>query len=438
MSPQNCSLILCQHLFSYALVPAHQIYIDRGEHLTMTSDNSLRPTRAVRPWRASMLAAMVGVAPLIGATALVGIPSAAEAQIGFGVGISVNVGPPALPVYVQPAIPGPDYIWQPGYWGWNADASDYYWVPGTWVLAPRPGLLWTPGYWGWGGGAYAFHDGYWGQSIGYYGGISYGFGYTGIGYAGGYWNNNHFMYNRSVNNINSNNTNITNVYNKTVINNNNASHASFNGPGGVTARPTQQELAVAHQQHFAPTAVQQQHAKMAAAEPTLRASANHGLPPVAATAHPAAFHGPGVVGAAKAGSPTPYHATSTLAHGAGGGAGHPQGTQQSLATHGATGGGGAGHPQQSFAQHGGQTQSSTHGAGGGGGAGHPANQQFNAQHGGQTQSHGAGGGGGAGHPQQSFAQHGGGPGPGHPPGPGAPHGPPPHPGGPPHPANHQQ
>ena len=32
------------------------------------------------------------------------------------VGISVSFGPPPLPIYEQPIIPGDGYIWTPGYW----------------------------------------------------------------------------------------------------------------------------------------------------------------------------------------------------------------------------------------------------------------------------------------------------------------------------------
>ena len=42
------------------------------------------------------------------------------------------------------------------------------------VEAPQVGYLWTPGYWGWGGNAFLFHEGYWGPTVGFYGGISYG------------------------------------------------------------------------------------------------------------------------------------------------------------------------------------------------------------------------------------------------------------------------
>src|SRR5260370_30971026 len=98
--------------------------------------------------------------------------------------VSITIAPPVLPVYVQPAIPGPGYIWTPGYWAYGDDG--YYWVPGTWVLPPAVGLLWTPGYWGWNDGVYAWNGGYWGPHIGFYGGVNYGFGYTRVSYPRGY------------------------------------------------------------------------------------------------------------------------------------------------------------------------------------------------------------------------------------------------------------
>ncbi len=141
--------------------------------------------------------------------------SPAHAQLD--VDISVDVEPPPLPVYDQPPIPEPGYLWVPGYWAWDDDTG-YYWVPGTWVQPPEPELLWTPGYWGWDDGVYVFHAGYWGPQIGFYGGVAYGFGYDGVGYEGGYWRGGAFYYNRSVNNFGG--VRITNVYNKTVVVNN--------------------------------------------------------------------------------------------------------------------------------------------------------------------------------------------------------------------------
>jgi hypothetical protein len=193
------------------------------------------------------------------------------------VGVSVAVAPPELPAYEQPICPGDGYIWTPGYWAWD---SDYYWVPGTWVLAPEPGYLWTPGYWGWGGGGFFFNEGYWGLSVGFYGGIDYGFGYFGHGYEGGRWENGHFFYNTAVNRVDANA--IHNVYNTRV--NESVNRVSYNGGnGGINARATSEEEAAARGKHVGPVAAQTQHAWSAHNDPQQRLSANRGAPPVAAT-----------------------------------------------------------------------------------------------------------------------------------------------------------
>jgi hypothetical protein len=228
------------------------------------------------------------------------LSSPSSAQIGIG--ISVRIGPPALPIYAQPICPGPGYLWTPGYWAWN-DEGGYYWVPGTWVVAPI-GMLWTPGYWGWGGGFYAWHPGYWGPHIGFYGGINYGFGYGGVGFVGGEWRGGAFFYNTAVVRVDT--VHVTNVYvNRTVVVNN-ESHVAFNGgEGGVQARATAAEESAAREPHQAALAAQTQHEHAASQNKALFASNNHGAPAVAATARPGEFSGHGVV-AAKAGAE--YHA----------------------------------------------------------------------------------------------------------------------------------
>ena len=226
--------------------------------------------------------------------------SASFAQIG--VGIAIHIGPPALPVYVQPPCPAEGYIWTPGYWAYDYDYNDYYWVPGTWVLAPQVGFLWTPGWWGWGGDRFLFHEGYWGPRVGFYGGINYGFGYFGHGYEGGRWDHDHFFYNRSVNNVNI--TNIHNVYNTTVINKTVVNRVSYNGGnGGINERPRPEEEAAERERHIGPVAAQNEHLQAARSNPQLRASMNHGKPPIAATPRPGAFNEHGVVPAKKAGAP---------------------------------------------------------------------------------------------------------------------------------------
>ena len=223
---------------------------------------------------------------------------ASAASMAFvTVGLSINIAPPALPVYEQPAIPAAGYIWVPGYWAYSDDG--YYWVPGTWVLPPQVGLLWTPGYWGWASGAYVWNPGYWGPQVGFYGGINYGYGYTGVGYAGGYWDHDRFFYNRSVNNVE--NVHITNVYNRTVINNVTVNRVSYNGgTGGIQARPTPGEMSASHERHVQPVMAQRQQEQAAAHDPQLRNNFNHGRPPVAATPRAGALSGHGVMAARNA------------------------------------------------------------------------------------------------------------------------------------------
>lgn len=221
----------------------------------------------------------------------------------FGqIGIAITIAPPPLPVYEQPLCPGDGYLWTPGFWSYDYDINDYYWVPGTWVEAPEVGYLWTPAYWGWGGDRFVFHDGYWGQHVGFYGGISYGFGYFGDGYEGGRWDHDHFFYNRSVNNVNV--TVIHNVYNTTIINRT-ENRVSYNGNGGIDRRPRPEEEAAARDRHIAPVAAQTQHMQEARRNPEQRASVNMGKPAIAGTAKPGDFKGGAVAAKAAGGSYTP-------------------------------------------------------------------------------------------------------------------------------------
>ena len=250
---------------------------------------------------------------------LVMLSFSAAAFAQFGVSISVGFGPPPLPVYEQPLCPGDGYIWTPGYWAWDNDDADYYWVPGTWVMAPEVGYLWTPPWWGWEGNAFLFHEGYWGPRVGFYGGISYGFGYFGHGYEGGRWDNGRFFYNREVNNINL--TNIRNVYNERVVVNN-ENRVSYNGHGGVEARPTREEEEASRGQHIGPIAAQSEHIQAARGNADLRAARNNGRPPIAATARPGALR-EGAVSASAAGGE--YHRPAGIGAGSGGGVGSGHG-----------------------------------------------------------------------------------------------------------------
>ena len=229
------------------------------------------------------------IKPLL-ATLVLALASSAQAQIGLSV--SIGVAPPALPVYDQPVIPGDGYMWTPGYWAWNDGDNDYFWVPGTWVNAPYAGALWTPGYWETDGGQYRWNRGYWGDHIGYYGGINYGFGYAGVGYQGGYWNHGAFNYNRSVNNVR--NVHVSNVYNTKITNVQNT-HVSFNGGrGGVQMTASKNEQMINSMPHNKgaeqATERQAQHETMAQTQNEQHYANNHGMPKVAATPQAGSFN----------------------------------------------------------------------------------------------------------------------------------------------------
>jgi hypothetical protein len=204
-----------------------------------------------------------------------------------GVFISVNFGPPVLPIYVQPVCPAPDLIWTPGYWAYGADG--YFWVPGAWVPAPFSGGLWTPAYWGWSGGQYLFHPGYWGYHVGYYGGVNYGGGYLGIGFSGGEWRGGHMAYNTAVVNVNTRIIHTTFI-DRTVIQRNtvmNPGHVAYaGGPGGINHAAAPEERVAERETHTPPTTFQSQHIQSAQSNRTSYAKNNGGHPTMLAAAKP--------------------------------------------------------------------------------------------------------------------------------------------------------
>jgi hypothetical protein len=209
----------------------------------------------------------------------------------FSIGISVGFAPPMLPVYVQPVCPEPNLMWTPGYWAYSNDIGDYFWVPGAWVPAPYEGALWTPPYWGWSGGNYGFHDGYWGPTVGYYGGVNYGFGFGGIGFSGGEWRGGTFAYNAAITHVDVTVIHTTYV-NQTIVASgtvSNPNHVAYNGgPNGIQHAATPAEKVAANQPHVAATSLQTQHAEAARADKTSFAKANGGRPANLVAAKPLA------------------------------------------------------------------------------------------------------------------------------------------------------
>jgi WXXGXW repeat (2 copies) len=247
--------------------------------------------------RDALAALIVGVCAPVALAAPAFAQTCACAPEG-GYVIQADEPPPPLPEYDQPPIPAPGYYWTPGYWAWNN--YDYYWVPGAWVEPPQPGLLWTPGYWAFVGGVYAFRPGYWGQRVGFYGGVNYGFGYSGAGYQGGRWDNGRFFYNTTVNNLGA--VHISNAYHQPIVANTTINRASFNGgAGGAVAKPTNEELLAEKEPHVPATKLQANQARGASMRGEQFVSTNRGKPAIAATARPGEFKGKGVIPAKAAG-----------------------------------------------------------------------------------------------------------------------------------------
>jgi len=77
---------------------------------------------------------------------------------------------------------------------------------------------------------------------------------------------------------------------------------SYNGGrGGIEVRPSREEEAAEHERHVGAVAAQTRHVEEARSNRELRASVNHGKPPIAATARPGDFKGRDVVPAKEGG-----------------------------------------------------------------------------------------------------------------------------------------
>jgi len=154
-------------------------------------------------------------------------------------------------------------------------------------MAPYIDALWTPPYWEFYGGRYHRHRGYWGRHIGFYGGINYGYGYTGLGFHGGYWSQGAFVYNQATANVDPGV--VRYVYRHSVVNSTPTNAVSYyGGSGGITRAPTQAELVVRSETRVALLPAQIEHARMAAADRSLLAAENRGRPPMPVLVRPLA------------------------------------------------------------------------------------------------------------------------------------------------------
>lgn len=83
-------------------------------------------------------------------------------QMKSGEGFVLDRQPPQ-PIRELPprTIPqNQDYLWIPGYWGWEPIEERFVWVSGIWRKAPEE-MAWNPGYWANINQGYVWVSGYW-------------------------------------------------------------------------------------------------------------------------------------------------------------------------------------------------------------------------------------------------------------------------------------
>ena len=86
--------------------------------------------------------------------------AAVTAAPAFGqIGIYIGRTPPPLRYEVPPPTPGPDYVWNDGYWNWAN--NNYVWVPGIWRRPPYAGAYWSHPHYDHYDRGWQMHEGHW-------------------------------------------------------------------------------------------------------------------------------------------------------------------------------------------------------------------------------------------------------------------------------------
>ena len=92
---------------------------------------------------------------ILGMSAVVGLGSGCASRTRTAVVIEA---PPAPRVERRSRMPGKNYVWAQGHWGWSR--GRHVWVPGRWIKAKK-NHTWVDGYWDKRGGEWVYVKGYW-------------------------------------------------------------------------------------------------------------------------------------------------------------------------------------------------------------------------------------------------------------------------------------
>ena len=101
------------------------------------------------------LAKVAGIAAA-GVAALALVP-VAHGQVSFGV--RIGTPPPPLRYEVRPAMPGPGYAWNEGYW--EPYQGRYRWHAGVWAQPPYAGGTYVHPHYDHYPDGWHMHEGYW-------------------------------------------------------------------------------------------------------------------------------------------------------------------------------------------------------------------------------------------------------------------------------------
>ena len=155
-------------------------------------------------------------AAFIAAFLLVAIPAPTPPQFSVSVGATIGAPPPPLPVYAQPPLRRRTTSGTPAT---GAGERSVLLGSGNLVAGASARPVLDAGVLASLARRLRLEPSYWGSSVGFYGGVNYGFGYYGTGFVAGVWAGNNFRYNTAVANVNR--TVIHNTYvDKTVTNKN--------------------------------------------------------------------------------------------------------------------------------------------------------------------------------------------------------------------------
>ena len=76
--------------------------------------------------------------------ALVMLAAGSALAADISIGIQIGAPPPPRVLVVQPACPGPEWVWIDGYW--YPQGNHYRWHEGYWTRPPYEGAIWVSPY----------------------------------------------------------------------------------------------------------------------------------------------------------------------------------------------------------------------------------------------------------------------------------------------------